>query len=1080
MKKLLLVSLCFLMLSITQVFAQNRTVTGTVTAKDDGLPIPGVTVKVKGTAIGTQTNSAGKYTLSVPAGATLVFTFVGYSTEQLPVGNGLLNVVLHEASNSLGEVVVTGALGIKKAEREVGYATTRVSNASLTQTAPIDVVNGLTGKAPGLVIEQTSDGVNPSVRINLRGNRSISGYNQALIVIDGSPVSAAIFENLNPDDIEDINILNGSGAAALYGSQASNGALVITTKRGSNNGQPTITYNNSFQLEQVVNFPKFQTQFGQYGGEGSPFINPLTGFPENVNFENQQYGPQFDGSTVDVGVPVGSPNGPQLTAKYSPLSKSPIESFFQLGSIEQNNVSFREGNADNGFSLTARDVYNKGYVPMDNSRLDNVRVSGDRTYGIFKIDYSASYTKSLINQEGNQGYDGSNLMGNLYQFPQFLNINNFKDATNGQFANPSDYFSAYSINPWWIIENSRNVIQKDQFQGSFDLSLKPTKWLDLDYRVDDSFGTYRNTYTQNNVTWSAYALTYPQEALNGVNEAYLLGAAGVKGQVRNYIGYGDGSGTIINTAGNNPLYAGDQGLARLEGTFTLNLHKTFFNDWKTNLLLGNSIWSETGNYTYDASSNLATPGYYNVNDIIGIPVLHQASEIIRQVSNFADANIGYKTYAFLEGTLRNDNDSRLTPGQQSLWYPSGKISIVPTEFISGLKDNSILNYAKFYLNVSKVGLIDLAPYPGAPSYNVTSGFPYNISALSQNTTYYPNNLKPQSNYETEVGADLGFFKDRLHLTATLQISTSAATGYLYQDVNAGEIDSYGEEFSAQGIIFPTAPHSVGWTVGGNFSIYQSKVVSLLPGQNQLDLGDVDNVNGQVVGGTYAIVGKSYPQLLVTDYARDSQGRVIVNSSGYPTTAPNLRDEGTVSPKFDLGLNTDVSYSFVSLHLDAEYRGGNVMYNETGSAMDFGGTSAISAEAGRQIFIYPNSVINTGTATSPVYTPNTTVPVARGGWEFWSTYPVNTGSPYVYSGAFWRLREADIRFNLNRFVKNSKAIKGLTVSLTGRNLFLWVPKSNMYGDPELSDAGSTGNNIGTSSTNGIPTPRIYGADLQVTF
>ncbi|WP_259069150.1 SusC/RagA family TonB-linked outer membrane protein [Mucilaginibacter sp. X4EP1] len=1091
MKKLLLVSLCFLMLCITQVFAQNRTVTGTVTAKEDGLPIPGVTVKVKGTSVGTQTNTAGKFTLSVPTGASITFSFIGYETQTVTPTSADIKAVLVLSSKQLGEVVVTGALGIKKADRETGYTSTLITAKEANQTAPIDALNGLTGKVAGLVIQQTDDGINPSLRVNLRGNRSLAGNNQALIVLDGSPVPTSILTSINPDDIESYNVLNGSGAAALYGSQASNGAIVVTTKRGTANAKPVITYENSLTLSQIANFPKFQNGYGQYGGEGNPFVNPLTAQSELVPFENQQYGPAFNGSTVNIGAPIGSPTGQQLTAVYSAQSKNPIEQFFVTGVNEQNSVSFRQGDAANNFGFSARNVNVTGTVPNDKSMTTNARVSGAKTYGIFKIDFTANYTKATIDEHGYEPGLGD-FFSQLLQFPADLNIHQFQDVDSPNSpGNPSNYFSAYSWNPYWAIYDSRQNITRDQFQGNLNLTLSPSKWLDISYRVDDNSGTYQRKVNLDNIAWTPYALSNPNAQFGGANEAYYNPV--VKGYTSDIIAYGDGSGTIVNTAGTTPNYAGDQGLDRLEGTALLNFHKTFHNnDFKTGLLLGNSIWSESGNYIYDSSGSLLVPGYFNTNTITGTPTLYQANATIRQVAFFADASVSYKDFATIEGTLRNDRDSRLAPAEQSFYYPSVKAVFIPTSAIPGLKNNDVLDYWKIYGDLSRVGNISVSPYNISNTYSVTSGFPYGSNgALSLNTTSYNPGLKPEIISEKEIGTEIGLFKDRLHLTAdyyyqksrnqTLDVSVSPTTGYQNEVLNAGEIDSYGEEFSAQAIIFQKTPTSVGWTVGGNFAINDSKVVSLLPGVDKLLLSTAYNTNGGNVGGVYAVVGQSYPQLYVTDYQRSPTGQVVVNpNNGTPLVNPSPVDEGRTSPKYNLGLNTSVSYKFVTLNVVAEYRAGNVLYSQTGSIMDFAGSSAVSASAGRQIFIYPNSVINTGTTAAPVYTPNTTVPVYKGGWEYWSTYPVNVGSPYVSSAAFWRIREVSLSFNLNQFIKNTKFIKGLTVALTGRNLFLFLPKSNQWGDPELSDAGSTGNGVGTTSTSQLPTPRVYGANLQVTF
>jgi len=258
------------------------------------------------------------------------------------------------------------------------------------------------------------------------------------------------------------------------------------------------------------------------------------------------------------------------------------------------------------------------------------------------------------------------------------------------------------------------------------------------------------------------------------------------------------------------------------------------------------------------------------------------------------------------------------------------------------------------------------------------------------------------------------------------------------------------------------------------------VVSLLPGVNKLLIGSQYNTNGGNIGGEYAVVGQAFPQLYVTDYNRDPQGKVIVDGYGLPSSNSTPVDMGRTTPKYNLGVNTAVSYKIVTLSIVADYRGGDVIYNGIGSLMDFSGSSAQSAAAGRSIFIYPNSVINTGTSVHPIYTPNTTTPVYKGGWEYWSTYPDNVGSPYVTSGAFWKIREVSLAFNLTQYIKTTGFIKGLTVALTGRNLFLFVPKSEQWGDPELSNAGTTSNAIGGNDTNSIPSPRVFGADLNVTF
>jgi TonB-linked SusC/RagA family outer membrane protein len=1084
------------MLSITQVFAQNRTVTGTVKANDDGLPIPGVTVKVKGSPIGTQTNSAGKYTLSVPDGAVLTFGFVGYTSREAAVKGPILDVTLSVSSTQLSEVVVTGALGIKKQEREVGYATTRITGGNADQTAVINPINGLTGKVAGLVITQTNDGIDPTIKVNLRGSRSLLGNNNALFVLDGVPVSGSVIASLNPTDIQDYNVLNGSGAAALYGSEASNGAIIITTKKGTADGKPVVTYTNSVQLQQAAVFPKLQSSYGQYGGEGQyttdfgfppgyDFLNPITGQSEQVPFENELWGPAFNGQTVTEGYFHPGPGGdlPLLTVPYTAQKTNAVKAFFQTGVTEQNGVTVAQGDAQNSFNFGIQDVEQKGITPEDRSEKIAARLAVSRTYGIFRIDLNTNFTRTTISTNGGLDYAGNNnLYDNILQFPDNLNINApyFKDVNGANsYGNPNYYFSGYSTNPWWTIENNRTNVQRDVFSGNLLMTLSPTKWFDVSYRVSDYFGSYQS---KNNVAGVSFL-----PSVSGDGLAADIGLTptsfpnGINPKTTDIIGYGDGTSDIVNTAGTIPNFASGNGdgLARLQGDATLNFHHTFFNDFKTSLILGNTIWEEKGNYTYDSEGKLLIPGFYNQAFNGQTPTLYTGEGVIRQYSFFGDFNVGYKDWAFLELTERNDHDSRLAPGINSFFYPSEKLSVIPTDIFPQLKSHT-LDYIKLYVDNSRVGQVSLPPYSILPTYVPTSGFPFGtLGGLGTSGTFYPPGLKPEQTSEIEFGAELGLFNDRLDIKGdyynskdrnqTLSITTSPATGYNNSVINAGEIQNKGEEFTVNAIVIPKGADNVGWTIGGNVSYNANKVVSLVGDQQQVFLGGV----------SYAVKGKSFPQILTTDYVRDPQGQQIVSATtGEGTLSPTPVDEGGAAPKVNLGLNTGLTYKFVTLNIVAEYRGGAIIYNGIGPEMTFSGSDYYSSQAGRSIFIVPNSVIQTGPNT---FVKNTTVPTFTGGYNYWVEPggPQTVQSNYVSSADFWKIREISLDFNLNQFVKKGRVIKGLTVGVDARNVFTFLPKSEMWGDPELSDAGIT-NAVGENGTGQLPSSRYFGAKLQVTF
>src|ERR1700761_3646627 len=459
-KLLILLFLCFAV--VFQTFAQNHTITGTVTSREDGLPIPGATIQVKGSSAGTQTNTAGVYTLSVPTGATIVVSFVGTTTQQIPVGSQTtINVALAATSAQLGEVVITTSLGIRHSEKELGYSTAKVTNKELTATNVTNIANGLTAKVAGLAVYSLDAGIDPNVTVQLRGNRSLEGSNNALIVLDGVPVPGATLSSINPNDIADVTILKGAGAAALYGSEASNGALLISTKRGSADGKPTITYGNSFQFEKVAFYPKLQTTYGTYGGEKAPVgpdgflpVNPITGQTVYIPYENQQYGPAYNGQMVQLGAPLDSANGRVVMVPYKPYPVSPIKAFFNTGYTEQNDISFSQGDAKNSFFMSAQNVYKTGVTPNDKSIKNAFSVRGHRTYGIFSADYSVSYTKTNIstyvannnafNAGGLGAFPGSyvttagfnDLFSSILQLPAFYNIKAYENSDSA-LGNPN-------------------------------------------------------------------------------------------------------------------------------------------------------------------------------------------------------------------------------------------------------------------------------------------------------------------------------------------------------------------------------------------------------------------------------------------------------------------------------------------------------------------------------------------------------------------------------------------------------------------------------------------------------------------
>src|SRR5450432_61072 len=427
MRKLFLLFSMFL-ISVFHSYAQEHTVNGFVSGLD-GNPIPSATITSSIGKTSTITDANGRFKIAVPPNAVLVISSVGYQSKEIQVKDQTtLYITLAPKAKGLNEIVVT-ALGIMRKEDAIGYSTTLVKGRDLVQARPISVANGLTGKVSGMQVNTVNNGVFAPTRIILRGNRSLTGNNQALIVVDGSIFYNDI-SNLNPDDIESINVLKGSSAAAIYGSDASNGVLLITTKKGSV-GKPVINFSSTVQVETISYMPSLQNQFGSNGGESFPQnFNDLTYY---IPDENQQFGPQYNGKLVPLGRPIG--DGSLLMVPYSAIPGEKL-AFFQNAITNQQNISYSAGDEKGNFYLSGQYVYTNGVMPGDKGNRANVRAGGSRNYGIFNAAYSLSYTNKFTNTT-NTGA----VYNNLLNTPQHVPITSLSNWQNNKYADPSGYFN---------------------------------------------------------------------------------------------------------------------------------------------------------------------------------------------------------------------------------------------------------------------------------------------------------------------------------------------------------------------------------------------------------------------------------------------------------------------------------------------------------------------------------------------------------------------------------------------------------------------------------------------------------------
>jgi len=1051
------------------LLAQTTTVTGTV-KNSAGEVVPGAYISVKESSRGTAADGNGNFSIKAIMGNTLEVEALGYVTQHMRITSDHLNVVLSATdTTNLNDVVITTALGVKRSTRTLGYTAQVVNDSVLTQARVTNIANGLDGKVAGLQINTVNNGVDPQTRIVLRGERSILGNNQAAIVVNGIAVSSDILSYLNPDDINSTTILKGANSAALYGSQASNGVIMIETNKGSQNGQPRISFTHTTQLESISYFPKLQRQFGSASNE---FYDNYTGYFTYVPFENQQYGPEFNGQQVPLGLPVQVPGVDTPVQQYVKYSNAnAIKSFFQTGITNVDGLSYANGNATSSMYLSANYMYKTGTIPKDKADRIATTFGASKQFGRFSANASMSYIRYNTDQAGGDYMQQRPVYWNVLNTPAQVNLQNYSNI-NTPFSDVNGYYNAYYPNPWWQIYNSRETQQNNIFFGTAELNFKAATWADITYRAGLYYTGSNYLYYRNSVSFSDYAINAFQEW----------------------------GGTPAEAPGGFPAWENDStwNNTTVQSDLFVTFHKNFFNDnFTARLIVGGTVNKQYQKYVGVTSQQLASD-LYNVSNIIGVPMVNDYTYNQGAFGAYADLNLGWKNWLFVEVTGRNDWTSLLAPGNRSYFYPGVNGSFVFTDAFKGIKTAlPWLTFGKLIASWTKVGNVDVQPYQLNGTYYQTNGFPYgNLAGFSMGSTtggvmLANPDLKPEFTTSQEYGLHLVLFDNRVNAEAdyymekttdqTVPVTLSPATGYTSVLQNVGMVHNSGWEFSADVDIIQS--RSVKWNLGANLSLNKSYV-------NYIS----DQLTSVVVGPTYAgatietVAGQPLRTLWVTDWNRVQdgpyKGDVIVDpNTGYPEEADNPINAGRCTPADVLGITTSITWKNFTLNVVAEYRGGYVVYNEIGSAMSFVGNSAVTASAGRGKFIYPNSVIATGSG----YTPNTSVAIQDGesGAGFWPYIYNSVASPFVTSGDFWKIQEVSLHYKVP--LKNTKVVKELSVGIVARNLFTFLPKDNAYADPEYSisystatGSSATGNAQGISSEDIAPPTRLYGVTANIAF
>lgn len=1023
-------------------------ISGTVVGPD-GAPIPGANIQIKGTNTGTVTDAYGHFELNTTVGKTLVVRIVGYETQDIKIESATtpIKVTLKIGTSQLEEIIVTAG-GIRSKRRELGTANTVIKTESLIAGKAVNVAGGLQGKVAGLQINATSSGVNPNYRLILRGQRSLTGNNQALIVLDNVIVPNGVLGNLNPEDVDELVVLNGAGAAALYGSQASNGAIVVTTKKGKR-GLTQVKASHTTTIESVAFFPKLQYN---YGAGGSAYGFDVNGQPLFSNLENQSYGPVFNGQKVPVGVPLE--DGSQDSAYY--IGNNTHNNFWEKGVTNQTDFSVSTGDDKSTFYLSGQYAGVTGTTPKDKYNRTVLRANGTHKTGQYiNTTFSISYTQNR--------YDitpvTASIYSNLLNMPQNVDITKYKNWRTDKFANPNGFYNPWYQNPYFTLDNNRSKQRNDYLVGNIEVKFSPLEWLDFTARQGISTRNLSSKTTVGAFNYTTYA------------EVTSASKTDISASVADQSGF---TTELLTDA------------------FT-QVHKSF-GDFNFNLTAGGQWRQDQSKFIDIGASGLTIPDLYNVGNSTSNPSASESNYMTRQMGIYGDLRIGYKNVLFLHGTGRNDWVSILAANNRSFFYPSVDLSFVASDAFEALKDSRTITYLKLRGGWSKVGQVnlgsstDFGAYYLQQTFSQANGYPFNgVAGYTVNNTLVASDLKPEITKGYEVGFDLNMFNDRIVSTVTwystkttnqtVNTSVSNATGFSSYRVNTGQTSSSGLEVALH--VTPVKTNDLDITVGGNYTHLNNKVNNISADLPRLSLATYASGTG-----SYAVAGQSFPVIMGKDYSRDKDGHVIVNrTTGTPLVDDTIKILGNAVATDRLSLDLGARYKRFRLAVLFEYRGGYKVYNNMGPELDWSGTGYRTAAFNRTRFVFPNSVYEDPTKPG-TYIKNTNITLSDGNGNsgFWTNDENRTvASNYVTSGDFWKLREISISYDIpSSILSKTRVIKNATISVQGRNLFVWLAKSNYYTDPEYSDAGNDSNGIGLTGLGQTPPSRFYGATLSLTF
>ncbi|HLO83054.1 MAG TPA: SusC/RagA family TonB-linked outer membrane protein [Chitinophagaceae bacterium] len=1061
MRKILTLMTVFVLMCALAI-GQTRTITGKVKT-DKGDVLPFATVTVKGTTRSVTADANGNFSIEAKTGDVLQVSSAGQKPIDLVLGAGnTIEVTLGAANAQLEEVVVT-AQGIRRRPKELGYSVAKVSSDDIMVGRSPQLAQSLSGKVSGLAVYNVNNSVDPSVKITLRGYRSMTGNNDALLVIDGvpQPGSQTMLSLLNPNDIESISVLKGGQAGTLYGSAGVNGALVITTKRGAK-GKARVTFSNSTNIEEISFLPKFQDKYGSGSHYATGFGQPgyKTDYLERMKdnwrpFENQQYGDAFNGEPRIIGRQLE--DGSQNIIPYSAISGE-RKRIWNTGVTMNNQIAVEGGADNNNYRLSFENNKAEGVVPSDKSNRTGVRFAAGTETGRLTARFNAAYVQQNFDRTTFDFYFES--LNQAAHIP----LSQYRDWRNNKFANPNGFYNDYYNNPYFRLDNDRQNYNDANISGSVDLGFKINKWLNLTEQI----GVQNNTRNRKNTVGQFIYSDWAK------NDAFVPDPWS---WANDYDG--------IDRAGSNILGSVYDAVSTeniLNNELRLNAEHDF-GDFNTRGLIGFNVYQRKTKLVEVSSGSIVVPDLYNVSNRQGELGGGEANTTERKYGYYANASVGWRDMIFVEGSFRYDFTSRFYKDYRasnlySYPYYGFDVSFILTQAFPVLKGD-ILNYAKLRGGWNKNGNDNIALYGLDPTFANGPGFPYgNTVGLSVGDILPDPNLKPEFVYSYEFGGEFQFLKNRVNLDVTyynqrsegqvLTVKIPNTTGYSNLRVNVGNTKNWGYEADLRVAILRSKDFS--WDISARYSFNDNKVTQLFQGVDQFVLG------GYSYASTYVIKDQAFPILRTTSYIRDAAtDRVLVNKgNGYPITGP-LKSMGRTIPKHILGWGTTFRWKQLSLATNFEYRGGNVMFSQIGRDMTFTGAGKWTEE--RTPHVFPNSAYDDGTGK---IVPNTDVQAQESEYSLWVDYYRQIAENFVTKAWFIKLRDINITYTFSpSLMTKTKIFSGASVGVYGRNLFTVVDSKNYYTDPEFSFSNTNGS-IGINNTTNTPPVRQYGINVNLIF